>query len=164
MTGSLNSNRSGATGMLLTNGLVLIAGPDSSAELYDPATELWTPAASMHNQRNAFPEVLLPNGKVLAAGGFYFTSLTNAELYSSSVATSPIVVTNGTRLSGGAVRFGFTNTSGANFTALATTNLSLSVSNWSVIGAVSEISSGVFQFTDPQATNYPQRFYRVRSP
>jgi len=28
----------------------------------------------------------------------------------------------------------------------------------------SEISAGQFQFTDPQATNDRQRFYRVRSP
>jgi hypothetical protein len=47
---------------------------------------------------------------------------------------------------------------------LTTTNLLLPLSNWSVIGSVPEISPGVFQFTDLQATNGPQRFYRVRSP
>jgi hypothetical protein len=27
-----------------------------------------------------------------------------------------------------------------------------------------EVSPGQFQFTDPQATSSPRRFYRVRSP
>jgi hypothetical protein len=71
---------------------------------------------------------------------------------------------NSTRLTSGAFQFSFTNTPGAGFTALTTTNLSLPLSNWSVIGSVPEISSGVFQITDLQATNNPQRFYRVRSP
>ena len=51
------------------------------------------------------------------------------------------------------------------FTAtLAATSLSLPFSNWTTLGSASEISDGHFQFTDPQVTNYPQRFYRVRSP
>jgi hypothetical protein len=62
------------------------------------------------------------------------------------------------------VRFTFTNVSGADFTALASTNLTLSLSNWTVLGNIPEISPGQFQFTDPGATNYPQRFYRVVSP
>jgi len=33
-----------------------------------------------------------------------------------------------------------------------------------VLGSPNEISAGQFQFTDPQATNDRQRFYRVRSP
>jgi hypothetical protein len=38
------------------------------------------------------------------------------------------------------------------------------LSNWTTLGAATEVSPGQFQFTDPQATNTPQRFYRVRSP
>ncbi len=167
-TGSLTTGRAGADAMLLTNGLVLVTGGYgglATAELYDPASGLWTPAATMHNQRQQFPAVLLPNGQVLVAGGFYFSSLTNSELYGSvASATLPIRLLNSTRLSSGAFQFGFTNTPGAGFTALTTTNLSLPLSDWSVIGSVPEISPGVFQFTDPQATNGPRHFYRVRSP
>ena len=49
-------------------------------------------------------------------------------------------------------------------TVLATTNVTPSVSNWNALGTAAEISSGQFQFADPQATNYPRRFYRIRSP
>jgi hypothetical protein len=35
---------------------------------------------------------------------------------------------------------------------------------WSEKGDGAELSPGQFEFTDPQATNSPQRFYRVRSP
>jgi hypothetical protein len=69
-----------------------------------------------------------------------------------------------TRLANGAFQFGFSNTPGASFSALAATNVTLPVSNWSVLGSVTEISSGNYQFTDPQATNNARRFYRVRSP
>ena len=75
-----------------------------------------------------------------------------------------IVLINPATLPGGAFQFSFTNVSGAVFTALVTTNLSLSSSNWTTLGAATEISDGHFQFTDPQATNYTRRFYRVRSP
>jgi len=47
---------------------------------------------------------------------------------------------------------------------LATTDLSQPVTNWTALGGVMQIAPGQFQFTDPQATNYPQRFYSVRSP
>ena len=85
-------------------------------------------------------------------------------LVSSAAVSTVIVLTNPTRLPGGAFQFSFTNVSGAAFTALAATNVSLVLSNWTVLGGATEISAGQFQFTDPQATNYSQRFYRVRSP
>jgi len=75
-----------------------------------------------------------------------------------------ILLMNATMLPGGAFQFGFTNTPGAFFNALATTNLSLPLSQWTALGGVTEISDGQFQFTDSQATNHTQRFYRVRSP
>src|SRR6267142_1574138 len=53
------------------------------------------------------------------------------------------------------------NTPGSTFTLLATTNLS--VNNWNVLGQPIQIGPGLFQFTDFQATNNPQRFYRVSS-
>jgi hypothetical protein len=159
------------TATLLTNGLVLIAGGGSNlgsttncAELYEPFTQTWTAAATMNTPRKYHTATLLPNGQVLAAGGSGNSGLlASAELY-HSIAAAMIRIINPTRLPGGAFQFGFTNTPGASFTALATTNLSLSLSNWSVIGSVLEISPGVFQITDPQATNNSKRFYRVRSP
>jgi hypothetical protein len=82
------------------------------------------------------------------------------------IAATPTTIfqTNAKKLPGGAFQFGFTNTPGAVFTALAATNVSLPLSNWTALTGVIEISSGQFQFTDTQATNSSRRFYRVRSP
>jgi hypothetical protein len=41
----------------------------------------------------------------------------------------------------------------------ASTNLT----NWAAIGAATQILSGLYQFTDLAATNYPIRYYRLRS-
>jgi hypothetical protein len=73
-------------------------------------------------------------------------------------------LTNSFRHANGDFEFGFTGTRGASFTAVATPNISLPLSNWTVLGGVTEISPGQFKFLDPQAANNPQRFYRVRSP
>jgi len=64
----------------------------------------------------------------------------------------------------GAFRLSFENTPGASFTVLASTNLLLPIINWTVLGPANEVSYGQYQFIDPQATNFPQRFYRLRSP
>jgi N-acetylneuraminic acid mutarotase len=93
-TGSMNDVRdSGYTSTLLPNGKVLVAGgryyaggyPNSlsSAELYDPATGLWTPTGSMNVARNDHTATLLPNGQVLVTGGTINnrSHLSSAELY-----------------------------------------------------------------------------------
>jgi hypothetical protein len=56
------------------------------------------------------------------------------------------------------------NVPGATFSVLATTNVAMPFENWRVIGQPIQIGPGVFQLTDLQVTNYPQRFYRVSSP
>ena len=90
-TGSLNTARVAHTATLLPNGKVLVAGGANgsfltSAELYDPAANggagAWTATNSLNTARVAHTATLLPNGKVLVAGGFGTSSyLTSAELY-----------------------------------------------------------------------------------
>jgi hypothetical protein len=62
--------------------------------------------------------------------------------------------------------FGFTNVPGTSFTVLATTNLTVPLHLWSILGAPVEnpAGSGHFQFADLLDTNYAVRFYDVRSP
>jgi large repetitive protein len=74
-----------------------------------------------------------------------------------------ITLTGTRRLTNGTFQFSFTNTVGAMFGVLATTNPVLPLSNWTTLGGVTEVAPGQFQFTDPQATNMPVRFFRVRS-
>jgi hypothetical protein len=77
---------------------------------------------------------------------------------------TPPVLTNLTMLDNGAFQFSFSNTQAASFTVLTTTNLSVPLSNWTVLGAPSNIAPNLFQFTSEPTTNDPQRYYRVRSP
>jgi N-acetylneuraminic acid mutarotase len=88
-TGSLNTGRQWHTATLLTNGQVLVAGgytgnnPDgtslSSAELYNPATGTWTNTGSLNIARYYHQAVLLPNGKVLVAGGIGNSGFPSSE-------------------------------------------------------------------------------------
>jgi hypothetical protein len=66
--------------------------------------------------------------------------------------------------SGGACQFSFVNTPGLGFIVLATTNLALPSSSWTVLGGATEVAPGQYQFSDLQAAGNPRRFYRVRSP
>jgi sugar lactone lactonase YvrE len=63
----------------------------------------------------------------------------------------------------GAFQFAFVDNPGLAFTALGTTNASLPLTNWTILAPVTEVSPGHYQFSDPQATNVGQRFYRIRS-
>ena len=60
----------------------------------------------------------------------------------------------------GSLQLTFTNVSGLNFSILASTNLNLATTNWTVLGAPTENPVGHYQFSD--STTNPTRFYRVR--
>jgi hypothetical protein len=170
MTGPLNSPRSHHIAILLPNGKVLVAGgqfSQDSAELYDPATGTWSVTATLNTGRQDFTANLLNNGKVLVAAGQAINGypLTSAELFDPAIVTGTVIKqVNAGTLSNGAFQFTFTNTPGASFNVFGTTNPSLSFSNWTGVGSVTEISSGHYQFNDPEATNRGQGFYRIRSP
>jgi large repetitive protein len=92
-TGSLNFPRAGHTATLLANGKVLVAGGSffdnnaftstnmPNAEIYDPATGVWSTVNSMSTARGAHTATLLRNGKVLVAGGYSSNTLASAEVF-----------------------------------------------------------------------------------
>ena len=57
----------------------------------------------------------------------------------------------------------FSNTPGALFTLLGTTDLTLPVENWDVLGPMPETSPGLFQWTDTDSFNYEFRYFTVRT-
>jgi hypothetical protein len=75
----LTRARTGASGALLANGRVLVAGGESvergvrnsldSAELFDPSTSSWLPAGTMSCPRSGLEAVTLSDGSVLAVAG-----------------------------------------------------------------------------------------------
>jgi N-acetylneuraminic acid mutarotase len=87
----------------------------------------------------------------------YLGSATNTLVVGVPVVLSPELLSNGV------FRLLFTETPGAIFTVLATTNLALPIADWTALGTPTETSPGQFQFTDPEATNFGWRLYRIRS-
>ncbi|MEU6994717.1 kelch repeat-containing protein [Streptomyces sp. NPDC046465] len=101
--GSLNTPRRLHTLTLLPNGKVLATGGTSGSapgapalattELYDPATHVWTLSGALAGPRAGHSAVLLPDGKVLVAGGTTVRSaqtakaLRTAELYDPAAGT-----------------------------------------------------------------------------
>src|SRR6185503_11254282 len=67
-------------------------------------------------------------------------------------------------LSNGHFQFSFTNQSSAVYEVLGTTNASLPVGQWSVLGLPTHLGGGLYQFTDLLAPNHAQRFYLLRQP
>jgi hypothetical protein len=108
-TGDMTAFRFGHTATTLKDGKVLIAGgvdvsedPDNgcteeftfaSAELYDPTTGVFAPTGSMSFSRWDATATLLPDGRVLIAGGFTdgafqeLISLATAEIYDPTTGT-----------------------------------------------------------------------------
>src|SRR5262249_16757522 len=109
LTGGLIAARYGHTATLLQNGKVSVAGGSDdvyldstlgSAELYDPATGTWSVTGNLNASRIFHTTTLLPNGKILVAGGYTKdhvpigsivysvpVSLNGAELYDPATET-----------------------------------------------------------------------------
>jgi N-acetylneuraminic acid mutarotase len=92
-TESMATARRNHTATLLRNGKVLVAGGESgsgsstntysSAELYDPSTGSWSSVGSLINARSSHSATLLPNGRILVAGGgaWNIPPLSTTELF-----------------------------------------------------------------------------------
>jgi len=164
-TGSMSQVREKHSATLLPSGKVLVAagydhGELNGAELYDPVSGVWTNTGSLNVARAWHPATLLPNGKVLVEGGLGSVDITaTAELYDPRVGETAL--TGCSILTNGSFRLTFKSSAGASFDVLASTNLALPLTNWTVLSGVTEVSPGQYQFTDPQATNYLQRYYRL---
>ncbi|MFH0899038.1 MAG: kelch repeat-containing protein [Pseudomonadota bacterium] len=92
---SMTNARYYHTATLLSDGRVLIAGgysfPDpnvsktggflSSAEVYDPEANTWSPAPSMNKQRLWHTATLLLDGRVIVVGGGYWSGNNGSELF-----------------------------------------------------------------------------------
>lgn len=119
-TGTMTTARTGHAATLLASGKVLITGgaPDNSiltgliaisaepqptAEVYDPETGTFSPAAPMATGRLAHTATLLADGRVLIVGGFKswagrYESSSSAEIYDpASNAFNSVGAMNATR-------------------------------------------------------------------
>ncbi|MBZ4329465.1 kelch repeat-containing protein [Corallococcus sp. AS-1-12] len=93
----MNARRLFHSATLLLDGRVLVAGGEglegvegfsNGAELYDPTTNTWTRTGSMAQGRSRQLATLLPDGKVLVAGGEDINGyLTSSEVYDPATGT-----------------------------------------------------------------------------
>ncbi|HJV89482.1 MAG TPA: kelch repeat-containing protein [Holophagaceae bacterium] len=98
-TGALNVARVDHTATLLKDGRVLVTGgnandpnttPLASAEIYDPATGVWTLVSSMSAARNSHIAIRLADGQVLVAGGVPLLTDTNYAYLDSAEIYDPV--------------------------------------------------------------------------
>lgn len=89
-TGSMSTTRQDMTASLLHDGRVLVAGGRlyngsetyrASAELYDPASGTFSPAASMSQPRSIHTATVLADGDVVVSGGYCGCVLASSERY-----------------------------------------------------------------------------------
>lgn len=85
-------------------------------------------------------------------------TLTVNNLNGSPQLTGPLVPAPGRFF------FQFGGNPDASYSVIATTNLLLPLTNWTDLGSPTLVSNDLYQYVDRQATNFPQRFYMLRSP
>jgi len=138
--------------------LMQLRSLESGQTAFFGSTNWWT------NSFTSLPVWNLPAGYALATAFVNGIQSTSAIVnLTASVPTAPVIAASATGTNG-AFGFAFTNSVGALFGIVASTNLSLPLTSWTAVGTATEAAPGKFQFWDSQATNNPQRFYRIFSP
>lgn len=154
-TGSLVEKRQGIWSLVvLKSGKVLLAGEHdtlSGAELYDPETGKWSATGKLNTGRGGHTTTLLPDGRVLIAGGIDYSAdgtpiFASAELYDAdkgtwsatgSMAVSRFKHTAVVLASGEVLVAGGTSTEPSNDRALASAEIYNPVAGtWRTVGSM----------------------------
>lgn len=121
---------------------------------------IWPTETLRFSPTQSFNNVVVHHDKPPVTGGDY-----GPIFLAGNMAVTPappaMVLSQAAKLVNGNFQFMFTNTPSTNFTVFCLTNISLPFTNWYLPGSPVELSAGSYQFTDLQATNRPQCFYRV---
>jgi len=106
----------------------------------------------------------LSNLTVSLAGNYSVAVSASGGSVTSSVASLTVLlppgISNGVANADGCFTLNLTGTPGYTYVLEAATNLSLPI-NWFFIATNTMDTNGVWQFNDPQATNFSQQFYRL---
>ena len=147
---SLNTNDSGVY-FSVDNGVTSLKAfnPPGGGDLQD-----W----QMSSPADAYDAFLVAGHKAVLSSA----DLTALDILGYNLNFAPPHLT-GAKLTNGTFQITFTNTPGAGFVVQASTNISLSVSNWTVLGAPTESPVGQYRYIDSSAGSQ-QRFYRVSLP
>jgi len=123
-----------------------------------PAIDASTDGTTFTTDQRGFPRPIDGNGDSIAVA--------DLGAVEGFVYYGPGVLSGMKKLGNGSMQFGFSNNTNQSFTVFASPDLAASLNTWTPIGSAAETpsGSGQYQFTDPNATNNSQRFYRVRSP
>jgi hypothetical protein len=120
----------------------------------------------------AFQVTFTPSGPGLRTASITFTNndadenpFTFSVQGTGWAPAAPTITSGGvTALGNGAFQFSFSNAANLPFSVLASTNIALPQTNWTVVGTATNAGGGLYIFTDPGATNQPRQFYRLRYP
>jgi hypothetical protein len=125
------------------------------------------PAAYNTNQSGMI--VFNPAQSVLLQGSGPRNIVVTATGYSAAAVIQTIAgvtppALGGVSLSAGNLEFTFTNTPSLSYTVHGTTNVTLPLNQWQILGHPTESPAGHFQFTDPIPRTNAVRFYTVSQP
>ncbi|MGO8764401.1 MAG: hypothetical protein ACLQSR_04605 [Limisphaerales bacterium] len=161
--GTLNFGISGLTsyGQIYLSGISTLSGSLSINlnDGYTPTNSDVFPLLTYASESGVFTNMTLPTW-INWQSNYSSTTFT---LTVSNLDGKPVLA-SATVPAPGQFSFQFAGNPNGNYSVLATTNLILPLADWTTLGTASLVSNDLFQYVDQHATNYPQRFYKLRSP
>jgi hypothetical protein len=140
-----------------TNGNVI-----NKVQFYSNATNLISEDA-VPPYAVVWPNVAAGSYSMLARVVYNGSSTADSTAASVTVTNPPPVISSFGTLSNGSFALGGIGGAGQSYVLLTASNLALPIV-WTPLATNTADVNGAFSFSDLQATNYQQRFYRIRTP